>query len=244
MIDTSVGYLGQCGFGSKGDAEPGFRNHRNIVRAITDREGLFQSQAKFRSYLGQHIMLATGVDDAAFRQAGQLAVACSEHIGLKPLKPDLTGYRLDERGETTRDQDGRRSPRPHRPDQCCRTCIGTDALGQALVDGRNRQPVEQSNTLLEGSGEIQFAMHRPLGDFGDLRLEPGIVGELVDAFLADHGRIHVGDEQFFLTRSGRVDDDVYTFPTFKRRAHFFSDSLDLNVCRIALIDPAQQPGPG
>ncbi|MBN9451090.1 MAG: tRNA (adenosine(37)-N6)-dimethylallyltransferase MiaA [Bosea sp.] len=39
-------------------------------------------------------------------------------------------------------------------------------------------------------------------------LEADEGGELVDAFLADHGRIHVGEEQRLAARRGRLDDDV------------------------------------
>ena len=43
---------------------------------------------------------------------------------------------------------------------------------------------------------------------GDLRLEPGIIGQLVDAFLADHRRIHVGDEYVRHTERFGGDDRV------------------------------------
>ena len=81
------------------------------------------------------------------------------------------------------------------------------------------EPAEQGDPLAERAGEIQFALHRALGDRGDLRLDPGIIGEFVDAFLPDHGRIHVGDEQRFLARPGRLDDDVDPFPSLVSRAH-------------------------
>ena len=42
----------------------------------------------------------------------------------------------------------------------------------------------------------------------DLVLEAGIIGELVDAFLADDGRIHVGDEQLAPARLARLNEDV------------------------------------
>jgi hypothetical protein len=49
----------------------------------------------------------------------------------------------------------------------------------------------------------------PLGDGGDMRLEADIVGELVDAFLADHGRVHVGgNEQPLAPPCGRLHHNV------------------------------------
>jgi hypothetical protein len=41
------------------------------------------------------------------------------------------------------------------------------------------------------SAKVQLAAHRPLRHLGDLRLDPGIVRQLVDALDGDHGRIHV-----------------------------------------------------
>ena len=66
---------------------------------------------------------------------------------------------------------------------------------EALGDRSFVQPCQQRHPLAQRGGEIEFTPHRALGDRGDLRLDPGIVGEFVDAFLPDHGRIHVGDEQ-------------------------------------------------
>ena len=57
-------------------------------------------------------------------------------------------------------------------------------------------PVDRSRAdpLTQRALEIQLALHRALGNFCDLRLDVGVIGQLVDAFLPDHGRIHVRDE--------------------------------------------------
>ena len=39
-------------------------------------------------------------------------------------------------------------------------------------------------------------------------LRPTVVGELVDAFLLDHGRVHVGEEQALAPLPRRLRDDV------------------------------------
>ena len=56
--------------------------------------------------------------------------------------------------------------------------------------------------------EIELAVHGARGDRGDLRLDADGVGELVDAFLLDHGRIHVGDEQPLAAIGERHEGDV------------------------------------
>ena len=67
---------------------------------------------------------------------------------------------------------------------------------------------EQSDPFAQGAFEVELALHRALGDRGDAILEPGEIGELVDAFLPDHRRIHVRHEQVgnaeFVARDDRV----------------------------------------
>ena len=70
------------------------------------------------------------------------------------------------------------------------------------------EPGEQPHPLTQRAREIELALHRPLGDPRDAVLEPDIIGELVDAFLADDGRIHVGDEQPLPARLVGLDDEV------------------------------------
>ena len=41
-----------------------------------------------------------------------------------------------------------------------------------------------------------------------MRLEAGEIGQLVDAFLADHGGIHVGQQKPLAPDAGRLHDNV------------------------------------
>ena len=50
---------------------------------------------------------------------------------------------------------------------------------------------KQRDALAQRRLEFDFAAHRAFGDAGDMRLQPGEIGQFVDAFLADHGGIHV-----------------------------------------------------
>ena len=83
-----------------------------------------------------------------------------------------------------------------------------DAVRDHLGDRRDRQALEQCDALAQGRLEGDLAAHRALSDRRDVRLQPHIVGEFVDALLADHGRIHVGDEQRLAPRRRRLDDHV------------------------------------
>ena len=57
------------------------------------------------------------------------------------------------------------------------------------------RPFSRRDALAQRRLELDLAAHGALGDRGDDGLQPGHVGEFVDAFLADHGRIHVGDDE-------------------------------------------------
>ena len=56
--------------------------------------------------------------------------------------------------------------------------------------------------------ERDLAAHRAFGDGGDMRLEADEIGQFVDAFLADHGGIHVGDQQLLAPMRHRLHHDV------------------------------------
>ena len=70
-----------------------------------------------------------------------------------------------------------------------------DVLFDHVVDRLDRQALEQRHPLAQRRLEGNIAAHRALGDGRDLLLQSGIVGQFVEAFLADHGRIHVGEQQ-------------------------------------------------
>ena len=57
------------------------------------------------------------------------------------------------------------------------------------------QSGQQRHPFAQGRGEIELAVHRPAGHGGDLRLEAGEVGELVDAFDGDDGAVHVAQQE-------------------------------------------------
>lgn len=79
---------------------------------------------------------------------------------------------------------------------------------QHLADHLERQALKQRDALAQRRLEFDLAAHRPLGDRGDMVLQPDEAGEFVDAFLADHGRIHVGEKKLLAPGRGRLHHDV------------------------------------
>ena len=186
--------------GAIGNAQPGLLDHRNVVGAVADRHNLDAQARAGRAPRPAHHAWPEidyrgprSVRSACRRVPRTLASnrsnpICSAIGATKAVKPPETRIVS--------------APSPAWSGPASRAGIGPDPLGQALLDDALRPALAAARPARESAGEIQFALHRPLGDLGDLGLEPGIVGQLVDAFLPDHGRIHVGDQQLLLARPG------------------------------------------
>jgi hypothetical protein len=71
-----------------------------------------------------------------------------------------------------------------------------------------RQILQQAHPFPQRGLEVQLAIHRPRGDVGHMRADPRLVGQFVDAFLPDHRRIHVGDQQPLLPPPGALHHHV------------------------------------
>ena len=96
----------------------------------------------------------------------------------------------------------------HGRDQFAAARRQRDALGQHFVDHADRQALEQRDALAQRRLEFDLAAHRAFGDRSDMRLEAGEVGQFVDAFLADHGGIHVGQQKLLAPVGLRLHDNV------------------------------------
>ena len=70
------------------------------------------------------------------------------------------------------------------------------------------QAGEQGDALAQRRRERHLASHRPLGDRGDARADPGEIRKLVDAFLTDQSRIHIRHQKALPAMGKRLDDDI------------------------------------
>ena len=83
-----------------------------------------------------------------------------------------------------------------------------DALFQDFIDRAGGQVLQQRDALAQRRLELDLAAHGALGNGGHMRLHPDEIGELVDAFLADHGGIHVGEKKLLAPEADRLHDDI------------------------------------
>ena len=83
-----------------------------------------------------------------------------------------------------------------------------DALANDLLDDGFGQSFEERDPLAQRRLEGDLAPHRALGDRRDMGPGSDEIGKFVDAFLLDHGRIHVGEEKALAPALALLHDDV------------------------------------
>ncbi len=145
--------------------------------------------------LAQNRRLDRAVGYRANEPAGEFAAIHRKPVADDPLETKHLRDRIGKVVEAARYQHRARAHRCERGHQRGRTRRGGNPLGEAIMDCAFIEPSEQRDALPQGRLEIEFTLHGAFGDRGDLRLQPCVIGQLVDAFLSDHGRIHVRDEQ-------------------------------------------------
>ena len=193
----------------KGDTETGRLDHRNIVGAVADRQGLFTPQPQPLGKPQQSIALGVAAEHRLRDLPGEPAgTVGQQYIGVVFVEADGFGERRHECGEAAGDHASVSAVGAHGSYQRCRPGIRPDTFGNHLIDGRGGKPLQQRHPLAQRGRKRDLAPHRTLGDRRDAILNAGIIGELVDAFLADHGRIHVGDQKLLATSMLRLNNDV------------------------------------
>jgi len=96
----------------------------------------------------------------------------------------------------------------HRGDQFQPAGGERDALFDHFVYHLDRQALQERDSFPESRLEGDLAVHGACGDQRHLVLEADFGGEFVNAFLADHGGIHVGDQELLAPRVGILHGDV------------------------------------
>ena len=81
----------------------------------------------------------------------------------------------------------------HRLHQSAASGSQCEPIGDDAVDHRGVEILQKRDALAQCWFKGNLAIHRTGGDRRHPFLQSDFVGEFVDAFLVDHGRIHVGD---------------------------------------------------
>lgn len=201
--DRLFGRLLDQRLGPERHAQAGDRQHRQVVGAIADGNGLLHLQAFFARQLTQQVSLALGVDDRLDRHAGHLAIHHFQLVGEHVVDAQLGLQLLGKVGEATGEDGGLVTQALEFGEQR----LGAFSQAQRrtdLVQHANVQALEQRQALLEAGTKIQLATHGPLGDFRYLLTDPGSLGQLVDHFGFDQCRVHVEHRQTTVATEQRI----------------------------------------
>ena len=194
MVEPRIGNGRQCWLGAIGNAKACFLDHLYVVSPVANGHRLVGRKSKRIAEFRKQVVLPSGIDNVPLGYTAQLAARHAKDIGFESFESDPLGDGLDEGCKSARDEYCHRAPGAHCTNQRLRPRVGPDPFCKALPDNGGIQAFQQRHSLLERSGEIQFALH---GAFRDLRhrgLNAGIVCQFVDTFLPDHGGVHVGDQ--------------------------------------------------
>jgi hypothetical protein len=208
MVDPRMSCCGHGRLGVKGYSKACFGEHGKIVGAIAHRERLGGQEAMVGTQLEKRSALCFFAEYGLCDQAGQFAIFHEELIGLIVVEADHGGDPIGEKREAA-GYEGRVSPMSaHRPDECAAARRQSNALGNDFRDDLHVKVLEQGDAFAQSGLEGYFAAHGAFRYCGDMGLHADEIGELVDAFLADHGRIHVRQEKSLAPIGSRLDDDV------------------------------------
>ena len=240
MVEPRIGRGRKRRLGAIGNSKARFLDHRYVVGPVADCHRLVGSKSKRIAKFRKQVVLPSGIDNAPLGYTAQQAARHAKDIGFESFESDLLGNRLDEGCESSRDQHCHRSPDAHRTNQRLGTGVGPDPFCEALLNDGGIKSFEQRHPLLERAGKIQFALHRAFRDLGDLGLNARIIGQFVDAFLPDHGGIHIGDQQTLLARPRLEGDDIDPFPILESQVDGRRLRRNFKIGGITLIDPSDK----
>ena len=208
MVEPGVGCGCDRRLGTEGCAQSCFAEHGEVVGAVAYGHGLRRRELEAGPQFDERIELGLLAEDGIGNRAVQDAVAGEQRIGAILVEADGLADRPGEDGEAARDEGGVAAIGAHRPNELAPARRQRDAVADDLADDGKRDAFQQGDAFAQRRLEIDLATHGAFGDGGDMLLEPDDGGQLVDAFLADHRRIHVGKEQRLAAGRRRLDDDV------------------------------------
>ena len=209
VIDPRMGGARDLGFGVKGNAEPRGFEHREIVGAVANRKSLGDGKAMFFAQMRERRELGVLAEDGRRDKPAKPAVLAEKKlvrlvfVKADPFRDDGCKDR-----EPARNEHGMRAIRPHGLNQHTSTRRQGNSVGNHVQDGGAVEALKKSHTLPQRRFEGDFAAHRASGDRGDLGPLADFSGEFVDTFLADHGRIHVGQQELLAPPLRPLHDNI------------------------------------
>jgi hypothetical protein len=127
---------------------------------------------------------------------------------LSFIEADHGGDPVREQCEAARHQAREGAMRAHSGHKCAAAGRQPDVLIDDFVNDLGRQAFQQGHALPQGRLERDVASHGAFGNRRDVILEADVRRQFIDAFLADHGGIHVGQKKLLAPGTCRLDHCV------------------------------------
>lgn len=250
MVDPHPCRGGNGRFRAIGDAETGLRQHGEIIGTVADRHRGDGVEPELIAQAHQRLALRLAPENRLGHRAGEPVIRDLEPVGVVLVEADHRSDAVREQREPPGHQHRSHTQRPQGPHENARAGRQGDALVDHRVDRCDRQAPEQRDAFTERRFERDLPAHGTLGDCGDMVFQADEIGEFVDAFLLDHGRIHVGEEKTLAPVSGLLHDDVdrcarngIPQPLFQGRDGFAARKGQIQgdtVCEHASLDGPRQ----
>ena len=197
MVHADIAFGLNGGFRVQRDAGARQPQHAQIVRPVAHGDHVGGRQAEPGRDFTQRGNLGIAPEDRARHLPGQLASLGQQRVGAVFVKAQIAGDLRGEGREPARDQRRISAMGLHRGDQGLAARHMGDAGGQHAGDDLLGQALQQAHTFNERAFEVEFAIHGARGDVLHPFAHPGLIGQFVDAFLLDHGAVHVGQKHPF-----------------------------------------------
>ena len=194
MTDSHFRLFIHFWLGMVGNAQAGRFDHRQVVRAVPDGDGLDNRNFIFFREARQRIGFVLGIHNIADHLAGQLAVHDLQLVGHHGGQMQFFPQIIREEGEAT----GGDRHLPAEGLQLQHQLRQPWHQGQFiahLTQNVGIGPFQGRHALSQAGGEIQLAAHRTLGDFSHQLAAARQLRNFVDTLDLNGGRVHVHDQQ-------------------------------------------------
>jgi tRNA dimethylallyltransferase len=207
MVETPARGGSDRGLGAEGDTDAGGTQHRHVVGAVADGDGLCRWNAAFGGECHQGLALGLSGYDRRQHPAGDKAANNLQPIGDDTVEAQFGRNPLGEDREPAADERGRGAVAAHCRDQFARSRHQTNP-SRGLVEDAGLDPGQQRGASLERSDKVDLRIHRLAGDLGDMRANAEDHCQFVEHFVFDNRRLEIGDEQPLAPLRRRLDQDI------------------------------------
>ena len=180
-----------AGLGVEGNAETGFRNHRQVVGSVAHGDCLGEVHFFHLGNEFEQFGLAVAIHYFAHIVAGEFAVVVNlEFVGIHIVDAIFALEVFSEEGESSAEDGNLIAIALEHSHQSVNALGDGQFLGDVLHHA-HVEPLEQCHSLLETLLEVNLSSHCPLGDFLHFVAHSGSYRQFVDTLRLDERGVHI-----------------------------------------------------